>query len=493
MSNLPRAQTPRGGRHAPKAGGDKPAKSPHRQRILVAEDGEDARRTLKQMLELALEVEVDTVSDGRQALQALLERPYSVVITDLKMPHVSGMQLIEEVTKRRLAVTVIVTTGFGSIEAAVKAMQMGAFEFLTKPTNPEHLCLLVRRALHERALQDEVSALRQQLADQHGFLGVISKSPRMHEIFELIGHVAKTTSTVLIEGETGTGKEQIARALHQASAELRPGPIIAVNCAALPETLLESELFGHEKGSFTGATGQRVGRFEQAHGGTLFLDEVGDIPLPMQIKLLRVLQERRFERIGGNTNIEVDVRVIAATNQSLDRLVADGKFREDLFYRLNVIKIDVPPLRDRTEDIRLLATHFTQKFAANGAAPCTISPEAMEILLAYRWPGNVRQLENAIERACVTAREGIIREQNLPPELSRPADGGTTLQVDLSRPLPEQVAELVANAEASYLRQALEKTRGHVGRCAQLSGLSRRSVTEKIAQYKIDKSDFKEA
>ena len=256
-----------------------------RQRVLIAEDNEDTRRTLKRVLELSLKVEVDTVSDGSQALQALIDRPYSVVITDLKMPHVDGMQLIQEVTARRLPVTVIVTTGFGSIEDAVRAMQMGAYEFLTKPTNPEHLCLLVKRALYERALQDEVLALRQRLADKHGFLNVLSKSPRMHEIFELIGHIARTTTTVLIEGETGTGKEQIARAIHEASAEQRTGPIVAVNCAALPETLLESELFGHEKGAYTGATGQRRGRFEQAHGGTLFLDEVGDIPLPMQIKL----------------------------------------------------------------------------------------------------------------------------------------------------------------------------------------------------------------
>ena len=298
-----------------------------RQRVLIAEDNEDTRRTLKRLLELSLHVEVDTVSDGSQALQALIERPYSVVITDLKMPRISGMQLIQEVTERRLAATVIVTTGFGSIEDAVKAMQLGAYEFLTKPTNPEHLSLIVKRALRDRALQDEVSALRQELASKHGFLNVLSKSPRMHEIFELIGHVARTLTTVLIEGETGTGKEQIARAIHQASAEHRHGPIIAVNCAALPETLLESELFGHEKGAYTGATSQRRGRFEQAHGGTLFLDEVGDIPLPMQIKLLRVLQERQFERIGGSENIEVDVRIIAATNKALPKLVRDGKFR----------------------------------------------------------------------------------------------------------------------------------------------------------------------
>ena len=461
------------------------------QRVLIAEDQEDTRRTLKNMLEMALSVHVDTVSDGGQALQALIEQPYSVVITDLKMPRVSGMQLIEEVTQRRLPVTVIVTTGFGSIEEAVKAMQLGAYEFLTKPTNPEHLCLLVRRALRERSLQDEVNALRQELENRHGFLNVLSKSPRMHEIFELIGHVARTNTTVLIEGETGTGKEQIGRAIHQASADLRPGPMVAVNCAALPETLLESELFGHERGAYTGATGQRRGRFEQANGGTIFLDEVGDIPLPMQVKLLRVLQERKFERIGSNESIDVDVRVIGATNKSLSKLVREGKFREDLFYRLNVIKIDVPPLRERTEDIPLLAIHFTQKYAPPGGPVPTMSPEAMEMLLSFHWPGNVRQLENAIEHACVTARDGVIRPENLPPDLSKPAAPQPPFQVDLSRPLPEQLTELTAAFEERYLRRALKKTRGHVGRCAKISGLSRRSVTEKIAQYKINKALFK--
>jgi DNA-binding NtrC family response regulator len=461
------------------------------QRVLIAEDNEDARKTLKSILEMALGVEVDTVSDGAQALQALLERPYSVVITDLKMPRVSGMQLIEEVTQRRLPVTVFVTTGFGSIEEAVKAMQLGAYEFLTKPTNPEHLCLLVRRALHERSLQDEVTSLRRELEGRHGFLNVLSKSPRMHDIFELIGHVARTSTTVLIEGETGTGKEQIARAIHQASSELRPGPMVAVNCAALPETLLESELFGHEKGAYTGATGLRHGRFEQANGGTIFLDEVGDIPLPMQVKLLRVLQDRKFERIGGNESIEVDVRVIGATNRSLSKLVREGKFRDDLFYRLNVIKIDVPPLRERTEDIKLLATHFTQKYAPPGQPPPTIAPEAWDVLLGFAWPGNVRQLENAIERACVTARDGVIRPENLPPELFGPTAPSVPFQVDLTRFLPEQIAELTASFEERYLRRALKKTRGHVGKCAKMSGLSRRSVTEKIAQYKIDKLVFK--
>jgi DNA-binding NtrC family response regulator len=400
------------------------------------------------------------------------------------------MQLIEEVQARRLQVTVIVTTGHGSIDEAVRAIQLGAYDFLTKPADPERLCLVIQRALRERTLLDEVFALRQQIQQQHSFQNVISKNPRMHEVFELITHVAQTTTTVLIEGETGTGKEQIARAIHQASVDRRSGPMVAINCAALPETLLESELFGHEKGAFTGAVGQRKGRFEQAHGGTLFLDEVGDIPPAMQIKLLRVLQERRFERVGGTQSLEVDVRVIGATNRPLEKLVKEGKFREDLYYRLNVVKIELPPLRERPEDIPILAAHFTQVYGRPGQPPCQIAADAMERLLTYQWPGNIRELENAIERGCVTARDGWIRADNLATELLRPPKAKLPFAVDLSRPLNEQLADLTAEFENRYLRKALRKARGHVGRTARIAGLSRRSVTNKIALYKIDRSAF---
>jgi DNA-binding NtrC family response regulator len=312
----------------------------------------------------------------------------------------------------------------------------------------------------------------------------------MHAIFELIGNVAQSLSTVLIEGETGTGKEQVARAIH-ASSNQRSGPLVAVNCAALPETLLESELFGHEKGSFTGATGQRKGRFEMADGGTLFLDEVGDVPAAMQVKLLRVLQERRIERVGSTQSIDIDVRVIAATNRNLPTLVAEGKFREDLYYRLNVVKIDLPPLRERVEDIGLLVTHFMQKFARADGSPKHVAPEAMEILMRHQWPGNVRELENAIERACVTSKDDTIRPENLPPELLKPAPSRSAYPIDLSRPLSEQLPEVVASFEERYIRRALKRTRGHVGRCARICGISRRSMTAKIAQYNIDKSSFK--
>jgi DNA-binding NtrC family response regulator len=465
---------------------------PPRRRVLIAEDSEATRQQLKKLLETSLPIQVDTVGDGSQALKSLTAQPYSILITDLNMPRVDGRQLLQEVQKRSLPVTVIVTTGFGSVEDAVQAMRLGAYDFLTKPLDAQHLSLVVERALRERSLQDEVEELRRQMNDRYAFHNILSKNPRMHAVFELIGHVAQAVTTVLIEGETGTGKEQVARAIHGAST-LRTGPLVAVNCAALPENLLESELFGHEKGAFTSAVSQRHGRFEMANGGTIFLDEVGDVPMPMQAKLLRVLQERRFERVGGAESIEVDVRVMAATNRSLLRLVQDGKFREDLYYRLNVVKIDLPPLRERAEDIPLLATHFAQKYARPGERPKQVTPEAMEVLLGHSWPGNIRELENAIERGCVTSRDEFIRPENLPRELTAPPRLRSGGNVDIKRPLAELVAEMTADLERRYLRRVLKKCRGNIGRCAKLSGLSRRTITDKVALYKIDRKEFMDA
>jgi DNA-binding NtrC family response regulator len=464
---------------------------PH-QRVLIVEDLEDTRSSLQELLQLSLKLEVDTAEDGAAALAMLRQKTYSLVITDLRMPKVNGLKLIETIQEERLPVTVIVTTGHGSIKDAVEAMRMGAYDFLTKPPDPQHLCLLVQRALRERATQDEVMALREQLGNRHTFQNVLSRSPKMLDVFELIAHIAGTTSTILIRGETGTGKEQVARAIHQTSGSHRPGPFVAVNCGALNENLLESELFGHEKGSYTGADRKRIGRFELAHQGTLFLDEIGDVPMSMQIKLLRVLQERRFERVGGTEPIDVDVRIIAATHQEMEKLVKDGKFREDLYYRLNVVRIDLPPLRERQEDIPVLVSHFCQKFVRPGQKPPSVSPEAMAVLTKCPWPGNVRQLENAIERACVTARDGVIRTNDLPPDVGRRPDGQKhPFHVDLARKLPEQLAELVAAFEKRYITRALRRTRGHVGKCAKITGLSRRSITDKISQYGIDKNEFK--
>ncbi|MBI1918778.1 MAG: sigma-54-dependent Fis family transcriptional regulator [Planctomycetes bacterium] len=462
-------------------------------RILIVEDNELARTQLQKALAVDRALRVDTVNDGSKALQMLLEENFSIVLTDLRMPRLDGMQLIQEIQKRRLPVTVIVTTGHGSIEESVQAIRLGAYDFLTKPIDIDHLRLILERALRERELQDEVASLRTQLQDRFSFHNILSKAPQMLAAFELVTNLAHSNTTVLIEGETGTGKEMVARAIHEASYARRSGPFVAINCAALPETLLESELFGHEKGAFTSAISQRQGRFELAHGGTIFLDEIGDVPASMQAKLLRVLQERRFERVGGTQAIEVDVRVIAATNRSLLRLKRKGTFREDLYYRLNVVKISLPPLRERVQDIPLLATHFAQKYTPAGQKEKQVSPQAMEVLLNYRWPGNVRELENAIERACVTSRGEVIQVENLPPDLLAPqaSSASGSLQVDLSKPLLELLRETSAQLEQQYIRKALKKARGSVSRCAKICGLSRRSMTTKIAEYKIDKSEYK--
>lgn len=462
-------------------------------RILLAEDSKATSEQLRSLLESGSDFKVDTVADGEAALQSLSEHPYSILLTDLQMPRLDGMKLIERIQERKLPVTVVVMTGFASVDQAVQAMRMGAYDFLAKPVDPEHLRLVIERIMRERTLQDEVLQLRERLQEQYAFRGVLSVNPKMHGVFELIRSVAQTTTTVLIEGETGTGKEQVARAVHDASTALRSGPFVAVNCAALPETLLESELFGHEKGSFTGAVSQRKGRFEQANGGTLFLDEVGDIPMPMQAKLLRVLQERCFERVGGAVSIEVDVRVIAATNRNLTTMVKKNKFREDLYYRLNVVKIDLPPLRDRPEDIPLLATHFAGKHARAGEGPRNFSPQAMEKLLNHSWPGNIRELENAIERACVTARGPAIEPDDLPLEvLHVRGDGSGGAQVDLSKHLPDLLREVTVDLERRYLMRAMKKSRGNVGRCAKICGLSRRSISAKLAEYDIKKEAYKE-
>ncbi len=459
--------------------------------LLVVDDNELTCKQLQQVLQAEGTLNVDYQTDGHRAVEAMERHNYSILLTDLQMPKMSGMDLIREVQKRNIAVTVIVSTGHGSIGEAVQAMRLGAYDFLTKPVDVDHLRLVIDRILRERALQDELATLRTDLNRQYSFQNMVSKNPRMHAIFELISNLGHTTSTVLIEGETGTGKEGVARAVH-ASASARTGQFVAVNCAALPETLLESELFGHEKGAFTSAVGQRQGRFELAEGGTIFLDEIGDMPASMQAKLLRVLQERSFERVGGSKTIHVDVRVIAASNRSLKALVKDNKFREDLYYRLNVVKIDLPPLRERPGDVPLLATHFILKYTRPRDPAKRIDPAAMDVLLNYSWPGNIRQLENAMERACVTTRDQIIRVENLPPDLLLPRPAASAPVIELDKPLAEYIETAVAQIESEYIRKALAKTNGHVSQCAQLCGLSRRSISVKMAQYQIDKTTIKE-
>lgn len=460
-------------------------------RLLIADDSRETLEDLRSLLEEE-GYEIDVAADGDQALAALRAKSFSILLTDLKMPGKDGMTLIREIRELGLPTAVVVVTGFGDLQQAVQAVQLGAADFLAKPIDPDHLRLVLGRILRERGLQDELAQLRERLQSSFSFRNVLSKSPRMHELFELIGNIAATNSTVLLEGETGTGKEQVARAIHEASETYRGGPFVPVHCAALPKDLVESELFGHEKGSFTGAAGRRIGRFETAHGGTLFLDEVGDIPPAIQVKLLRVLQEREFERLGGSDKIQVDVRVVAATNRSLLEMVRKGDFREDLYYRLNVVRIELPPLRDRAEDIPLLAAHFAARYSRPGQKPPTFTGPAMERLLRHSWPGNVRELENAVERACVTVRGNEIDVKDLPPEVSGDIVRKMNASpIDISRPLPDLLKDTIADLEKRYLRRALKRSRGNIEKCARISGLSRRSISAKLAEYGIDKNEFK--
>jgi two-component system response regulator AtoC len=465
-----------------------PPNSAPTRRVLIIEDDPEAGNDLRKLLRHEPGLDAEAVSDPELALRRLEDGGFSIVITDLRMPDVDGLEVIRRIQQRRLPVTVIVLTAFGGIDEAVQAVRLGAYDFLSKPIDLSRLRLVLARACRDCALQDDLCRLREELQSRYRFHNVLSRSPKMHAVFELIEQVATTNATVLIEGETGTGKEQIALAIHNASTH-RKGPFMAVSCAAFNENLLESELFGHEKGAYTGATAQRKGRIEQAHGGTLFLDEVGDVPASMQVKLLRVLQERTFERVGGTTPIEVDVRVVAATNRDLRRLVRKGEFREDLYYRLDVIRIDLPPLRERLEDVPLLAAHFAHKHAPRDGAAPRLTAEALEALSAHAWPGNVRELENFIERACVTARGGEIGVDDLPGLGGAPAAGGS-VEIDLRKPLRQLLGEVVAGVEREYLVKALRKTRGHVGKAARLCGYSRRSITGKLAEYHIDRAEF---
>jgi two-component system, NtrC family, response regulator AtoC len=459
-------------------------------RLLVVDDKDLPRKQIKQLLEDNPKYEVDMVGDGRKALEKLEQQVYSVLLTDLHLAGSDGLDWIRTVQRRHPQLAIIVMSADASIDDAVQVIRLGAYDILTKPIDIANMRRVVERALRDRTLQTELAGLRAQLQSDFTFHNVLSKNPRMHAIFELISNIGPTNTTVLIEGETGTGKEQVAQAIHRASTN-RTGPLVVVNCAALPETLLESELFGHEKGAFTSAAAQRRGRFETADNGTVFLDEVGDVPPAMQAKLLRVLQERCFERVGGTERIDVDVRVVAATNRPLQRLVKQGKFREDLYYRLNVVRLELPPLRERIEDIPLLATHFTHKFAAGAKAPKQITPAAMKALMSYRWPGNVRELENIVERACVSSREDHVDVHDLPDEVVEPAAPEVPFHANLERPLPDVLRDATANIEKHYLQLALKKTRGNVVRTAKLSGLSRRSVTAKIAEYGIDRCAFR--
>ncbi len=435
---------------------------------------------------------VEQVATGEEAVDRLAEFAFDVVLTDLRLPGIDGTQVLESAIERYPDVIGIVITGYGTVKDAVEAIKRGACDFVTKPFQFEELLHVLTSALEQRRLKSENAYLRSQLEARYRFEGIIGRSRVMTSLFQLLETVAVTNSTILVTGETGTGKELVARAIHHNSPR-RVHRFVAINCAALPESLLEAELFGHVRGAFTGAVGTRQGRIEQAHRGTLFLDEVGNMSLAVQMKLLRVLQQREFERIGDSNSIKVDVRVIAATNSDLGRMVAEGTFREDLFYRLNVIPVELPPLRDRKEDVPLLAQHFLDKFATevrgtgnggNGSAAgdmhMTLSQEAMRCLMAYAWPGNVRQMENAIERAvALSLGRSQIDATDLPAEVQQAATPA---------PVPDLVFPddgldfdaYVRNIERELIRRSLEKTRGNKGRAARLLNLKRTTLVEKL-------------
>jgi DNA-binding NtrC family response regulator len=465
-----------------------------KRRILVVDDTEINRQYLKKILE-ADGFDVDMAAGARTACDLLRSRKYHLVITDLRMPDMSGIDLLKGVRAERLPVGVIVLTAFGEPSDALMAMKAGADDFVTKSFEPDHLRLLVKRILERRALIDELEHLREQIRGAYHFHTMVSKSPKMRRVFDLIEQIGPIGSNVLIEGETGTGKELVAQAIHAANTR-RTGPFIALNCAVLNDGLLESELFGHERGAFTGAERRKLGRFELANRGTLLLDEIGDIPPGLQAKLLRVLQTGMFERLGGDETIKVDVRIVAATHKCLEEEVKRGRFRADLFYRINVIRIELPPLRDRTEDIPLLAMHFVENCrSAQGAAVTEIASEAMQALLRYRWPGNVRELENAI-RSGVALADGSVLERNDLPEWVAPRAAELPRPdslLDIERALPDLTADLIGRVEREYFIKVLSHHNGNVARCARHSGLSRRSVTQKLQKYGLERSQFKPA
>jgi DNA-binding NtrC family response regulator len=425
---------------------------------------------------------VEQIDSGERALERLAEFAFDIVITDLRLPGVDGTRVLEAALERYPEIIGIVVTGYGSIKDAVEVIKRGAADFITKPFQFDELLHVLSTALERRRLKSENAYLRSQLEERYRFEGIIGRSTPMRMLFQTLETVAVTSSTILITGETGTGKELVARAIHHNSPR-RTQRFVALNCSAIPETLLEAELFGHVRGAFTGAVGTRQGRLEQAHKGTLFLDEVGTMNPAMQMKLLRALQEREFERVGDSHTIKIDVRVIGATNVDLARMVSEGTFREDLYYRLNVIPIHLPPLRDRREDIPLLVQQFVQRFCQQSTpprSPVTVSQEAVRRLMGYFWPGNVRQLENVIERSlALSPGRSQIELADLPPEIQNAAE---TLAAPAPS-LPEDgldFEDYISRIERELIRQSLERTQGNKLQAAKLLNLKRTTLIEKL-------------
>jgi DNA-binding NtrC family response regulator len=450
--------------------------------VLIVDDEKHTREGLQQALAGGYDVTVAASAD--EAFNLMEAQTFDVIVTDLRMPGKSGLKVIDQALDLPNKPAVIMVTAYGNIETAVEAMKRGAVDFLTKPVNIERLEVLIQRALKARTLEVEVKQLHERLDEKFSFEGIVGHSPKLQAVVDKVRIVAPSKATVLIEGESGVGKELIAQAIHQASPRSR-APFIAIHCAALSENLLESEIFGHERGAFTGASERRIGRFEAADGGTIFLDEISEISAATQVKLLRFLETKSIERVGASKPIELDVRLVAATNRDLEQMVREGTFRDDLFFRLNVVRIFVPPLRDRPEDIPVLLSHYLKVYSKeNDAPPLSIEPGAMKVLQAYAWPGNVREVRNFCENAVVLRRGRSLSEFDLDAKYRQ---GGTAAQ---GRPENAANALSVEENERRLLREALVKVRGNRTRAAELLGISRRTLHRKIAQWpELDVTD----
>ncbi len=475
------------------------------QKILVIEDDETVQDVLRSSL-ARKGFEVVIARSGETGLELLRAEKFELVLTDLVMPGMSGMEVLKKVIASKIHIPVIVMTAFGTVQTAVEAMRIGAFDYITKPFNLDELMIVLDKAFSISRLQKENVMLKMQLKKKYNFKGLIGDSSSMQAVYELIEKIADTDSTVLITGESGTGKELIAKTIHYNNSSRAGGPFVPLNCAAIPRDLLESELFGHEKGAFTGAVNTRIGRFELAQGGTLFLDEVGELDPSLQVKLLRVLQEREFERVGGVKTIKVDVRILAATNKDLEKATKESGFREDLYYRLNVIPLHLPPLRTRPEDIALLTAYFVQEFAQKRKREAfTFSRQAMESLLRYRWPGNVRELENLIERLTILVSGSVVQVSDLPEKLHQTAFSDSDRPAGMLQESPKKpdsalsgfqetalghdgidLNQMVRSMERSLIQEALQRTGGVRSKAAQLLGLNRTTLLEKMKKMGIE-------
>ena len=450
--------------------------------ILVVDDKDSMRNMLQQTL-TEEGFRVDSASDGRKALELVRNKSYDLVLTDLKMPDADGLDVLSGVKEVDSDTSVIVMTAYGTIEDAVEAMRKGAFDFITKPFDSEHLCVLVNRALENRRLIAENTLLREKFMDETALNNIIGKNEKMMEVTQLIKKVAGSDASVLLQGESGTGKELFARAIHRLS-QRKDGPYIAINCAAIPRELLENELFGSERGAFTGAHARKMGKFEIANSGTVFLDEIGDMDISLQAKLLRVLQQKNFERLGGNKTVDVDVRVIAATNMDLNDLIKTKRFREDLFYRLSVFPVTIPPLRERPDDVHELADYFIAKFCRDMKKTAkSLSREAIGLLEKYHWPGNVRELENTIERAIILAEGKKITPDHLAIRLQRTDE----IQLREGAGLKEIGAHAQMRAERATIIRVLKQVRGNKRKCAKVLKIDYTTLFDKIKKYSIDK------